>query len=366
MLGGTSTASSDWDWQLAERAREGGSLRRDIDVKNRNLTTLIALTASVMGAAGVAQENLPAARREALLELARAQPPDGLKTLVAALNDDNPVLRRTAVRGLLAYGAASHEHLRQALNHADNEVALAAFQGLRLAGALTNEAFELALKPERQLALRLLAVQELAARNSVDETTRRLLELANRDSSETVRTIAAQRLHPFPFQREVRSIRWNADQILNVVSATDLPLTGWRLKFDPQHAGHALGWFKPDWNDVGWQAVDIGFWDQYGHAGPQDIGWYRNRFELPTKQEHQTVELVFEMVAGSAWVWLNGEYAGQRLAGIEGWNTPFTIDVTPMARWGETNQITVRVHSLGRIGGLAKPIKLEALKLGGQ
>ena len=48
--------------------------------------------------------------------------------------------------------------------------------------------------------------------------------------------------------------------------------------------------------------------------------------------------------------------------GTEGWDKPFALDVTKELKWGQKNQITVRVYDSAYAGGIWKPVKLEVLK----
>jgi len=111
--------------------------------------------------------------------------------------------------------------------------------------------------------------------------------------------------------------------------------------------------------------VGIGkFWDDFGHKAQTGIGWYRGRFKLPEKPACNAVEICFEAIDESAWVWINGEYVGQHDIGPAGWTVPFNLDVTPFVKWGQENQITVRVLNTASGGGIWKPVALEVLKMG--
>ena len=55
-------------------------------------------------------------------------------------------------------------------------------------------------------------------------------------------------------------------------------------------------------------------------------------------------------------------HVGQHDIGPEGWDKPFTLDVTDEIMWDAENQITVRVLDSKFAGGIWKPVALEALK----
>jgi len=76
------------------------------------------------------------------------------------------------------------------------------------------------------------------------------------------------------------------------------------------------------------------------------------------------VELSFEGVDEAAWIWVNGQYAGQHDIGPSGRDVPFRIDITPFLKWNTENQITVRVLNATLKGGIWKPVTLEVIRLG--
>jgi hypothetical protein len=147
-----------------------------------------------------------------------------------------------------------------------------------------------------------------------------------------------------------------------VEAAIPLPRDGWRFRKDPENAGRDRRWFDVAFNDQDWAPIGIGdFWDSFGvrHTG---VGWYRCTFRLPEKPARgDRVELAFDAVDEMAWVWLNGELAGEYFEfGPAGWQEPFSFDVTKRVRWGAENQITVRVENTAG-GGIYKPVALRVL-----
>jgi hypothetical protein len=145
------------------------------------------------------------------------------------------------------------------------------------------------------------------------------------------------------------------------VAEIPLPRAGWRFQKDPENVGRDKRWFDVAFNDQDWAPIGIGdFWDSFGvrHTG---VGWYRCTFELPEKPaKGDKVELAFDAVDEMAWVWLNGELAGEYFEfGPAGWEDPFSFDVTKRVRWGAENQITVRVENTAGGGGIYKPVTLR-------
>ena len=74
------------------------------------------------------------------------------------------------------------------------------------------------------------------------------------------------------------------------------------------------------------------------------------------------MEICFDGVDECAWVWINGRNVGQHDLGPDGWDKPFTLDITEEVRWGERNQITVRVQDSAYAGGIWKPVRIEVLQ----
>jgi len=305
-------------------------------------------------------------RRLAVLEIAKAKPADAVARLTAVLDDPNPVVRRTAARGLRELGVPATAALSAALSNSDSEVRMTAFLALNDLGGLGMPQLTVAAGDQDNAALRLSAVQILAGMAPSKERDA-LLDAATKDSNEQIRGMASKILRPFPFFRKMESIRDGADQIVNITQTIPLPLDGWKLKFDPEEKGHADAekWYAPTLNDADWLAVSIGkFWDDFGFKGKTGIGWYRGKFTLPEKPVLNAVEMHFGAVDETTWLWLNGEYAGQYDVGPSGWDVAFRVDVTPFLKWGQENQIAVRVLNTAQGGGIWKPVNLEVIKLG--
>jgi beta-galactosidase len=74
--------------------------------------------------------------------------------------------------------------------------------------------------------------------------------------------------------------------------------------------------------------------------------WYRLEVEVPTLQAGQKVRLHGLAVETEAWVWVNGEFVGNRPY-QEAYLRPnsLDLDVTNTIRGGERNAIVIRVHT---------------------
>jgi len=72
---------------------------------------------------------------------------------------------------------------------------------------------------------------------------------------------------------------------------------------------------------------------------PYPVAWYRKHFFIPESDQGKILRLDFDGVFRDSQVWLNGEYLGRHPCGY----TPFSYDVTKLAKPGGENVITVRV-----------------------
>lgn len=155
---------------------------------------------------------------------------------------------------------------------------------------------------------------------------------------------------------------WDHDVV--VYKEYPLPLEGWAFHLDPNTNLHLVErCYEADYDDSAWKKISIGkTWEECGYKY-DGIAWYRITFDVPEKPDVcNAVELHFDSVDESACVWLNGKYVGEHNIGTVGWDVPFSLDVTDLVRWGEPNQITVRVQDLAYAGGIYRPIQLQIMK----
>jgi hypothetical protein len=144
----------------------------------------------------------------------------------------------------------------------------------------------------------------------------------------------------------------------------DLPKV-WKFSVDPKNEGVKAGWFRPDFDIVGWRDMEIAkFWDE---QGVQCIGyaWYRFAWDAPACElkPGQKLALWFGAVDETAEVWVNGVYCGKHDEGADyGWDKRFPIDVTGKLKPGERNLIAVRVGNTALAGGIWKNVKLAESK----
>ncbi|NLF70169.1 MAG: hypothetical protein GX575_14115 [Candidatus Anammoximicrobium sp.] len=277
------------------------------------------------------------ARRQAARKLMELGP-EATPAIVALTKDQDVVIRRNAVRLLR-----------------------------RLLGVEAVALYREALQDPSPL-VRIVAVEELRAyQPRTGEVTGALLQAAQ-DADNEVRKLAAGAFWSFHRDYVPLRRRPNWDHAIEVIARQSLPTVGWRFRTDPGRAGHVQKWFAPQVDEAGWHEIAVGQW--WHDALPEKVGqfegiaWYRIEFTAPDKPQGEFHEAVlrFEAVDESAWVWVNGQYAGEHDLGTAGWNVPFDIEVGSFLRWGQSNQITVRVLNAAGAGGIYKPVEFQVLK----
>ena len=72
---------------------------------------------------------------------------------------------------------------------------------------------------------------------------------------------------------------------------------------------------------------------------PFNPAWYRKHFTIPASDHGKILRLDFDGVFRDSQVWLNGRFLGQHPGGY----TPFSYDITQIAKAGAENTIAVRV-----------------------
>lgn len=292
---------------------------------------LVALTAGA--AAPTARE-----RRRALLAANDPQ------VVAKALKDADPVVARTAARKLTGLGPAALAQVKLALAHPDPLLRRNTALGLGAWGDAALAPLTGAMA-DRDPLVRQAAVISLA-RLSSQPAVVKLIEDAGQDEAQMVRDAA----------------RMATASSFRLAESIPLPKAGWRFKIDPDRFGQHKSWFNAEFDDSGWDTIEIEqAWQQagYQHTG---VSWYRRTVDLPAREKADRVELVFEGVDESAWVWVNGQYAGEHDIGPEGWDDPFRLDVTELVEWGKPNQITVQAMNTAFAGGIWRPVHLDILE----
>jgi len=300
-------------------------------------------------------------RRSALIQHA-AKGAEVVPRLAAALQDENPVVRRAAVRLLAKIGEPAKAALSSAMDNSDFVTRMVA---LRAACDLSPAAAVPCLKKamgDENAVVRKIAVENLSGMRPHTAEVTKLLEVARKDKDQSIRNLASRAL--WPFHRDAVSIRnrTDYDHDVKVTQTIPLPKDNWKFKLDPDRDGHLKKWYEPAFDDSKWDTIAIE--QAWQKAGYQYIGvtWYRRTIKLPAKPKHVAVDLHFKGVDECAWVWVNGQYVGQHDIGPSGWDKPFLLDATKEVKWGEDNQITVRAMNTAHAGGIWRPVQIEVLQ----
>jgi len=282
------------------------------------------------------------------------------------MKESNAMIRRAAIRSMWQIGAPAKTELGVALK-SDTDV-LVRRTALRALLELTpkTQAVDLLklVLDDADDNMRVAAVEALVDLRAHSQEAIALLEDVRKDKSPNVSRIASQAL--WPFKKDGMTLReapQYKDLQLSVAQTIPLPVEGWKFQVDVRQLGHRQKWFTTDFDDSAWRKISISrAWEEQIGQPYDGVGWYRHTFTLPEKPEQVGTDIVFEAVDESAWIWVNGEYVGQHDVGLAGWNQRFAMDVSDLLKWGQLNQITVRVLDRRQAGGIWKPVSLEVLK----
>ncbi len=131
---------------------------------------------------------------------------------------------------------------------------------------------------------------------------------------------------------------WVADELfappVNVASLpVHLPTGGWQLLDRPQKRDvHLPATVEGElW---GWNGQTYGVTGNY-----VGVSWFRTQATVPAAWTGKRVTLQFDAVRFRAEVFVNRQLVGYDLVN----STPFEVDITPYVKWGEENEIAVRI-----------------------
>lgn len=124
----------------------------------------------------------------------------------------------------------------------------------------------------------------------------------------------------------------------------------WDFRFDAENVGMEKGWAD---GDVKFPlSITVPFpWgsELSGVDGQADIGWYRRTIRVPSQWQGNRV---FVVVGACDWLTM-GWLDGQKLGSFQGGYTPFEFELTPYVKWGQDQQLALRVDDTPH------PFKLE-------
>ncbi|MEO6995705.1 MAG: sugar-binding domain-containing protein, partial [Lacunisphaera sp.] len=125
----------------------------------------------------------------------------------------------------------------------------------------------------------------------------------------------------------------------------------WQFKFDKENAGVTAGWGTNAQTDFP-ERITVPFsWGSKlsGLENKADIAWYRRAVKVPAAWKGQRIFLV---VGACDWItdgWIDGHALGEHRGGY----TPFEFELTSQVKWGEDQQVVLRVDDTPH------PFKLE-------
>jgi len=149
----------------------------------------------------------------------------------------------------------------------------------------------------------------------------------------------------------------------------------WRFAPDPRQAGEKERWFSPGYSSrrCKWTTVRTDtYWEE--QPGSKDaafreimanydgFGYYARNLTVKPEWKGRKIYLVFGAVDESAWVYLNGKFAGSRIYEKDSdCYTSFAIEITDAVDWTrKTQNVVVRVHDSRGAGGIWKPVYMAA------
>ncbi len=114
----------------------------------------------------------------------------------------------------------------------------------------------------------------------------------------------------------------------------------WKFQFDKGNAGEDAGWSTGTTKFPEHITVPFPWGSKLsGVENKADIAWYQRTVKVPEAWQGKRVFLV---VGACDWLtkgWLNGKAVGEHQGGY----TPFEFELTPHVKWGENQQIVLRV-----------------------
>jgi glycosyl hydrolase family 2 len=143
----------------------------------------------------------------------------------------------------------------------------------------------------------------------------------------------------------------------------------WDFRFDSEDAGMRKGWAG---GEVEFPlSITVPFpWGSAlsGVDSQADIGWYRRTIRVPAAWQGNRV---FVVVGACDWLTM-GWLDGRKLGSFQGGYTPFEFELTPYVKWGQDQQLVLRVddtdhpfklngkQGYGQAKGIWQTIYLEA------
>ena len=145
----------------------------------------------------------------------------------------------------------------------------------------------------------------------------------------------------------------------------------WGFRLDPENAGEKEKWHELPYRKLFRKMVRTdAHWEQQKYLKDEafkaqlenydGIAYYGQLLAVPAEWKGKEIFLVFGAVDESAWVYVNGKFAGSHVfASDNDWKTPFAIPITEQIDWNQPKQtVTVRVEDKTGLGGIWRPVRL--------
>ena len=128
----------------------------------------------------------------------------------------------------------------------------------------------------------------------------------------------------------------------------------WHFFPDENDIGMSEKWFNSDFDDSHWDKLDAGKrWEDQGYQDLDGYGWYRKTVEIPADWEGKDVFIKFAAINDAYDLFVNGEQVSSfGAANITFADKPSFTKLTDNIKYGDQNQITIRVNDWGNSGGL--------------
>ena len=144
----------------------------------------------------------------------------------------------------------------------------------------------------------------------------------------------------------------------------------WRFAIDPKEAGEKEAWFSKKYSAARNKWITIRtdtVWEKQNYKDPafkktmenyNGIGWYAQNIDIDPAWKGKKIYLVFGAVDESAWLYVNGKFAGKRIYQKDpDYYTPFALEITDTVDWSRKKQnVVVRVQDKFGAGGIWKPV----------
>lgn len=119
----------------------------------------------------------------------------------------------------------------------------------------------------------------------------------------------------------------------------------WSFRFDQENAGEKENWTQGQTTFPDTITVPFPWGSKLsGVANRADLGWYRRSVKVPQAWQGKRV---FVVVGACDWLtkgWLDGQAVGEHRGGY----TPFEFELTPHVKWGQEQQLVLRVDDAKR------------------